>query len=1138
MIESPAVEGKEEDGLAATRPAQVSNVGPAPELGLRLTITDPSRYERVREIARGGIGRITEAWDRRLSRLVALKEMLEDRSDQKERFLREAEVTARLQHPHIIPILDAGYWPNGAPFYAMRLVKGATLRELIAQSRDLRRRLGYLPHVIAVAEAIAYAHSQGVIHRDIKPSNILIGPFGETVLLDWGLAKVIGEPGFEPVVASSETPERGKGAMNAGELTVAGAVMGTPAFMSPEQARGEPVDEQTDVYSLGAILYQLLGGAAPYDGATSDAILAKVVSETPVPLELHAPDTPRELLAIVAKAMQRDRSRRYATANEMVEDLRRYQTGQLVTAHRYSGLGLVWRWIRRHRAPVSVAAVSAALLLVTVVVAFVRIAAQRDVARAERAQAEARSNELTLLQAAAALPRDPTETIAWIKSLPPTAARWGAARLIVLEARSRGVARHTWRKHAAPISRLAVAPDGKTVASASHDRTARLWHLDPDAPVAELRGHAYLVTGVRFSPDGTKLATAGGDGTVRLWNLRGEPELVLTANAKFLYALAFAPDGRTVVAAGEDPTLHAWDLATGERRDLEGHAGVVTAIQVSPRGDLTASAANDGTVRLWALAPGGGPGGTAVLALAGDRANDLAFSPDGALLAAATEVGRVVVWDVATRTEKASLRQGARVSSVEFSADGRLLASGGAAGVRLYAVRDFTPRGLADQAAAVNEARFSADGRKLVSAGVDGSVRVWSVAGGAPTVLVGHRGEVKSVAFSGDGETVLSGGADGALRVWRPAPALRVLDGGGGDGVHALAFSADGGRVVAGREDGETLVYDAASGRRAALPRGVGRIADVAFAPDGRTLASCGADGAVRVAGADGSAPSSLDLGDACARIAFSPSGKLLAAGGRKGALLVWRLDGRDGVGVWKLEPHGGDIASVAFAPDEQSLATTSFTNSVRVVDWTTGAERFESSHDARAFDVAFSRDGAWLASAWADARVRLHHVASGYERTFAGHATFVAKVRFSPDGATLASMGADNNVWLWDLRPPASGGDGPGAAAAAGRALRGHTARLQNLVFLRGGSHLVTTSMDDTVRLWDLASGANYVIAKLAAADGLAAAPDGVTVAAGGAEGRVVLWTDDLPTDPIDLRRQLDAMTDFTTDDLGQMGR
>src|SRR5262249_33545130 len=287
----------------------------------------PSSYAIIGEVARGGLGRILKAYDRRLGRPVALKELLRSSGDSAARFLREALVTARLQHPGIVPVYEAGHWTDGSPFYAMKLVSGRSLQEVIEQTRTLEERLALLPNMIAIAEAVAYAHSEGIVHRDLKPANVLVGSFGETVVIDWGLAKHVAE------AADSKDPAQ-PSPMPAQDLTIVGSVLGTPAYMAPEQARGSTADQRGDVYARGAMLYHLLSGNPPYTGNSAKDVLQQVAAASaPRPLEECQPRAPPDLKAIVRKAMAPIPTDRYPTANELAADLKRFQTGQLVSAH-------------------------------------------------------------------------------------------------------------------------------------------------------------------------------------------------------------------------------------------------------------------------------------------------------------------------------------------------------------------------------------------------------------------------------------------------------------------------------------------------------------------------------------------------------------------------------------------------------------------------------------------------------------------------------------------------------------------------------------------------------------------------------------------------------------------------------------
>ncbi|MCW5801561.1 MAG: serine/threonine protein kinase [Deltaproteobacteria bacterium] len=307
-----------------------------------LPTVDPDTYVFGHYFARGGMGRIAAVRDKRLGRVVAIKELIAREPALVERFKREIRITARLEHPAIVSVHEAGQWPSGEPFFAMRRVAGQSLKDAIAARPTLHERLGLVAGVIAIVDALAYAHQRGVIHRDLKPANVLVGEFGETVVIDWGLAKDLrggddAHDPHDPMVEHAQAVE--------GHVTVAGALLGTPAYMAPEQARGEGADERSDVYALGAILYTVLAGAAPYDGDTQAAIVARVLAEPPASIGARQPGVPDDLQAIVARAMARSPADRYPSARELAADLKRFQTGQLVAAHKYTRGELVARWL-------------------------------------------------------------------------------------------------------------------------------------------------------------------------------------------------------------------------------------------------------------------------------------------------------------------------------------------------------------------------------------------------------------------------------------------------------------------------------------------------------------------------------------------------------------------------------------------------------------------------------------------------------------------------------------------------------------------------------------------------------------------------------------------------------------------------
>ncbi|HND29357.1 MAG TPA: serine/threonine-protein kinase, partial [Myxococcota bacterium] len=334
-------------------------------------LPEPSRYVRGALLGVGGMGRVVAAQDLRLGRMVALKEAL---PGNEARLAREAKITAILDHPGIVPVHDAGRSADGRAWYVMRLVRGRSLAEAIAGAGDLQGRLRLLRHLLHACQAMAYAHSLGVIHRDIKPDNILVGEFGETQVMDWGLARQGQLPELPPV-----------GEQPLGTQTLAGSLLGTPAYMSPEQARGEEVGPVADIWSLGAVLYEILVGKPPFFGENPRVALEQLRRGQVPSLRDRVPEAPPELVAVLERAMAPLAKDRYPSAKLLAEDLASYLDGRPVAAYRYSPKELLLRLLRAWRLPLTVAGVALVLLVGSLTVSGLRILAERD--RAQLAEA-------------------------------------------------------------------------------------------------------------------------------------------------------------------------------------------------------------------------------------------------------------------------------------------------------------------------------------------------------------------------------------------------------------------------------------------------------------------------------------------------------------------------------------------------------------------------------------------------------------------------------------------------------------------------------------------------------------------------------------------------------------------------------
>lgn len=347
----------------------------------------PQRYDVGEELGRGGMGRVVAATDVALERQVAIKYALGADQVDLARFAREVRITAGLDHPAIIPIHDVGRDADGNPYYVMRQVGGQTLTDRVGETISIRERLALVPDLLAAVDAAGFAHSRRVVHRDIKPWNILVGAYGETLLIDWGLARELDDQDTR----TTTDPK----------LTLSGHAYGTPGYMAPEQARGEPADARADVYALGATLFFVLTGDSPFGGGSDTAWIVKAAAGLPPPIEKIGDEVPPELVAIVAKAMAIAPDDRYRDGAEMAADLRSFLGGKLVAAHHYTAGQRLARFVRVHRIAVSVGVVAVVALAVTGTVALRSVLASREEATLQAQRAEAAAQRATREEARA-----------------------------------------------------------------------------------------------------------------------------------------------------------------------------------------------------------------------------------------------------------------------------------------------------------------------------------------------------------------------------------------------------------------------------------------------------------------------------------------------------------------------------------------------------------------------------------------------------------------------------------------------------------------------------------------------------------------------------------------------------------------
>lgn len=1091
------------------------------------------RYAERRHLARGGMGVIYSVWDRLLHRTLAMKAIRQKDAPGAgtpaadahvlARFMREAEITARLDHPGVVPIHDLGVDAEGHVFFTMRLVKGKNLASIMRQARHDRRtwpQTRVIDLIVKVCETVAYAHSRNVIHRDLKPENIMVGAFGETYVMDWGLAKLrspADKAAVETRAAADETvrlsqagdPSSGRGSGGSAEETEMGCVLGTAFYMPPEQAAGriDKLDERSDIYSVGAILYELLSGQRPYAESsrspTFDEVIDAVLIGPPRSITEINPRVPSELAAICEKAMARGQAQRYQSMREMADDLRAYLENRVVRAYQTGAWAELKKWVKRNRglavASTLVLLASMTGLLGVVGVqswANVRLSRANDDILAANSKIVEESNlkETALKQKTVALQTAESERrraeglYLAHQATDIVGKNPGLALLLGIEAHRRhpgyesnsallaALGSHhelrTMYGHRRAIRTVQLSRDGKKLVTASDDKTAAIWDVASGEPIAWLLGHSGGVCQAAFSPDGRLVATASFDNTAALWDaetgqrlhhLRGHTELVTHA--------AFSSDSRTLATASADGNVRLWNTETGDQRTLlAGHKQTVFWVEFSPDDTLLATASTDGTARVWNAASGesrsleghlGGvsralftPDGKQVVTAA--WLSTPATTNGGTPVPVASTETRIRVFDAATGELQQSLEHSAVVRSLALSSSGRLAAAGGADGsVSIWNLPEARlSHRRQTSAAAVGALTFGPDETMLAAGNEAGEIWLLnSITGELSGELRGHTGIIGDLAFTADGH-LLSVSGDQTVRKWNAKPIGECPPAAAGSKEATIAISDDESRLLVAPRGGNAIgLYRFPDAAPIASLRHDARIVQAVFSPGGRAIATLSESGDIRVWSAeDGTLRHSLN-DHGINFVVFRDDDRLVGRSDMERTVFVWSA--LDGSLVRRLALP--DWEYLQSSPDGRFVSAFNLAGrSAEVWDIDRGRRSMllEAGSDVLA-GSRFSADGAIFATA--SPQPRLWETTTGRliaELEGAGESNLIA---FSGDQRICVTHGWQTVARTWSTESGNRLAELEGLEATSTTILTGHT-----------GERVMVVSSDGRSRLWD----------------------------------------------------------------------
>ncbi len=976
-----------------------------------VTEESPGRYVVQNEIARGGAGRVLLALDRHLGREVAMKELLLDLRDQRDgekredphskslrnRFLREARVTGQLEHPSIVPVYEIGQHSDGNFYYTMRMVKGRTLSKVIKECHPLSDRMELLPHFYNICNAVAYAHSKGVINRDLKPSNVMIGEFGETVVLDWGLAKVKGQHD-----AGADKIQSGMRLIMNADVgrTVVGFAIGTPSYMPPEQAEGnvDEIDETSDIYSLGAILYQLLTGNPPYKGKTASEILRKVVLAELTPVCEQEPEAPPELAAIAEKALSKNKIERYQSTTELIDELNSYMSGGKVSGYRYSFFELIKKFTSRNKA----AFISSVMIFLVLIASTLLITwyYRREVKAKQSAQ-----NEKTISQFRAA------------QAFNETAVRLEFEKRFLS---SRVYAAASMLYNPANANSLNYDPDHEekfpSASALLTESLSRFYqrHFHRGAVFEKGIQAGCRITASAVTADTSLIVAGCENGEVVVFDSKDMKKRFRRQTGSGITNATLSNDGKTALFSSASGNISSLDISTGEIKIIHKIPGGSDCLKFRDGDRSILSCGGDGTLRFFSFP------GMDLYEIKGG----LSQIKDGYVFEKERTViyggdNKIIKLDLDNPAAKRSITIDDQfISGIAVSSDQRYAVAGTESGtIHIINIDSMTiVRSIKHHPGAITSLSFSSDGSMFLSSDLQRKIIVWDFSNGEPLFSVeGHENTITDTFFDKTGDYIFSAGLDGFIRLWK-------LHGRKG----TLSFETEGsfinGAVFAGETAGiisrtnKVEFFNKSDGSEHSVFKDhSGPIYDLAVSSDGLKGAVAGWNTEITVFTIPDLKTVAKLKGNknAVTDISFSNDGKYLISGGRDGSVRLFSLNDLSQKALWKCGE--GVVKKLDMSPDGKHVATVCGNNRAVLLSIPGLDDEKNLLKDKVTVNTIVFTPCGKNVIAGSDKELLLINIDGSGQTTLSGHSHLATLIVFSEDGKYFASSGRDNSVKIWD---------------------------------------------------------------------------------------------------------------------------